>query len=183
MLETRSALHTVLGLFAVFLRDSIKRVAISGTSLPGVALADDIDGLNTACKTHAIIPLDKVALRQIRLHYDIRGTNLRPRNSFNRSLRNLVVNGGTQIAQVITHRYEKSEENEKKVASSENQEIHGGVLEDLVKKARHTTNTGETSFVTFCGIHDDKQSRGVFDREGVEYQCVGGGWRRERTVH
>ena len=71
MLETRPALHTVLGLFAVFLRDSIKRVAISGTSLPVVVSVDDVDGLDTAYKTHTIIPLDKVALRQICLHYDI----------------------------------------------------------------------------------------------------------------
>ena len=52
MLDTWRALHTVLGLFAVFLRDNIKRVIISGMILPGVTLAGDVDGLDMAYKTH-----------------------------------------------------------------------------------------------------------------------------------
>ena len=71
MLETRSALHTVLGLFAAFLRDSIKRVAISGINLPGVTLVDDAGVLDTLCKAHIVITLCKVALHQIHLHYNI----------------------------------------------------------------------------------------------------------------
>ena len=51
----------------------------------------------------------------------------------------------------------------------ENHEIHGGVLEDLVDKARHTTNTGKTSSTTFRGIDDDKQGQSVFDGEGIGY--------------
>ena len=57
MLDTRPALHTVLGLFAVFLSDNIKRVATSGISLPGVALVDDMGRLNATRKTYTIIAL------------------------------------------------------------------------------------------------------------------------------
>ena len=71
MLETRPTLHTMLGVFAAFLRDSIKRVAISGMTLPEVALADDEGGFNTACKTHADIALCKVTFHQIHLHCGI----------------------------------------------------------------------------------------------------------------
>ena len=70
------------------------------------------------------------------------------------------------------------------MAGRENQEIRGGVFEYLLKKARHTTNIGETSFVTFCGIYNDKQSQGVFDGEGIGCQGTGGsGRRKERTVN
>ena len=54
------------------------------------------------------------------------------------------------------------------MAGKENQEVRGGVLEDPAEKARHATNTGETSAVTFRGIDDDKQSQGVFDGEGID---------------
>ena len=51
------------------------------------------------------------------------------------------------------------------MASGENQEIGGGVLKDLVEKARHTFNTDTTS--SFCGIYDNKQGQGVFDEEEI----------------
>ena len=57
MLETRPALHTVLGLFAAFFRDNIKRVAISGITLPGVVLVGGLGEPNTVCKTHTAISL------------------------------------------------------------------------------------------------------------------------------
>ena len=45
------------GDFAAFLRESIKRVTISGMILPGEALADNADGLDTIRKTHIATPL------------------------------------------------------------------------------------------------------------------------------
>ena len=52
MLDTRPALHIVSGVFAVFLRDSISRVIISGMTLPRVALADDVGGFDATRRTH-----------------------------------------------------------------------------------------------------------------------------------
>ena len=52
MLGTRPALHTVLGLFAVFLRDNINRLTISGIMLPVVALVDDTGRLDGIRETH-----------------------------------------------------------------------------------------------------------------------------------
>ena len=62
------------------------------------------------------------------------------------------------------------------MASRDNQEIRGGVLEDLVEKVRHTANT-KTSITTFRGIHDDEQDQCVFDEEGIRYRgmCSGQG--------
>ena len=57
MLGTRPVLHTVLGLFAVFLRDNIKRLTITGMRLPVVALINDVAGFYTACNTHTPTPL------------------------------------------------------------------------------------------------------------------------------
>ena len=56
MLDT---LHTVLGVFefAAFLRDSIKRVTISGMILSGVALINDAEGFDAIPKTYNSIPL------------------------------------------------------------------------------------------------------------------------------
>ena len=82
-------------LFAVFLRNSIKRVAISGTTLPGVALADDVGGFDTVCNTHTDILLRRVIFCQIQLHCSIGNGDLLPRNTFNRSLRYPIVSGGT----------------------------------------------------------------------------------------
>ena len=79
------------------------------------------------------------------------------------------MSSGTQIDGVITHRCKNFEEEYKKVASGENQEIDGGVLEDLVEKPRYTFDTGTTSIVMFRRIYDDKQGRGVFD--GEEIRC------------
>ena len=52
------------------------------------------------------------------------------------------------------------------MASRENEEICGSVVEDPVEKARHTTNTGATSM--FRGIYDYNQGQGVFDEEGLD---------------
>jgi hypothetical protein len=93
----------------------------------------------------------------------------------------LVVSGGTQTNRVIAHRCQNFEENKKKVTGKENQEIHGGVLEDLVENARHTANTGETSSMTFRGIYNDKQGQGVFDEEGIGCWGMDGRWKAERT--
>ena len=57
MLDTRRALHIVLGEFAAFLRDSIKRVAISGIMLSGVRLANGVEGLDAIRKTYNSIAL------------------------------------------------------------------------------------------------------------------------------
>ena len=110
MLETRPALHTVLGVFAAFLRDSIRRVAISGMTLPGVGLVDDVGGLNVVHKTHTDITLCKVTFDQIHLHYNIWDVNLRRRKTPNLSLHYLVVSAGTRVDGVITHRCENSDE-------------------------------------------------------------------------
>ena len=57
MLDTRPALHIVLGEFAAFLRDNIKRVTISGMMLSAVALANDVGGPNVTHNTHNTITL------------------------------------------------------------------------------------------------------------------------------
>ena len=46
----------MLGVFAAFLRDSIKRVTISGMMLSGMVLVKDV-GLDTINKTHTDSPL------------------------------------------------------------------------------------------------------------------------------
>ena len=84
------------------------------------------------------------------------------------------MSGGTGIDRVIAHTWENFEEKQNKVASGENQEIHRGVLENLVEKSRHTTNTGKTYIATFRGIYNGKQSHGVFIRQGIRYQGMGG---------
>ena len=83
----------------------------------------------------------------------------------------LVVSGGTQIDRAITHRCKNFEEECEKMASGENQEIDGGVLEDLVEKPRHTVNTDMTAIMMFRGIYNDKQGQGVFNGEGI--RCWG----------
>ena len=88
----------------------------------------------------------------------------------------------TRIDRVITDRRKKFEEEQKKVTSGENQEIDGGVLEDLVEKPRRTVNTGTTSTGMFRGIYDDKQGQGVFNEEEVRCWGMGGGRRKEHTV-
>ena len=100
----------MLGVFAAFLRDSIKRVAISGMTLPEVALADDVGGFNTACKTHADIALCEVTFHQIHLHCSIRDGNLLSRKKIKRKLRCLVMSGGIRIDWAIAHRWENFEE-------------------------------------------------------------------------
>ena len=92
------------------------------------------------------------------------------------------MSGGTKINTVITYGCKNFEEKSNKVASSENQEICGGVLEDLAEKARYTTDTGRTS-MAFRGIHDDQQRRGVFDDEGIWCLWMNGGNQKARTVH
>ena len=79
-------------------------------TLPGVALVDDAGGLDTVCKTHADITLCKVTIHQIHLHYNIWDGNLLSRKTFKRSLRYLIVRGGTRINKAITHTWENFEE-------------------------------------------------------------------------
>ena len=57
MLDAWPALHIVPREFATLLRDSIKRVTISGMMLSAVALANDVDGPNAIWNTHDIIAL------------------------------------------------------------------------------------------------------------------------------
>ena len=68
MLDTWPALHIVLGDFAAFLRDSIKRVTIRGMMLSGVALVNDVEGLDAIRETYNIIAL-RVRSRSIRLPF------------------------------------------------------------------------------------------------------------------
>ena len=56
-------------------------------------------------------------------------------------------------------------------------------MADLVKKARHATNTGRTLVMTFRGVYDDKQGQGVFDAEGNVCLGMGGRKQEEHTVH
>ena len=93
----------------------------------------------------------------------------------------LFVSGGMRIEKTITHGRKDFEEKKKNVAGREKQEIRGGVLENLVEKARRTTNTGKTSTMTFRRIHDDKQGQGIFDEEGIE--CRDRGKQEDRTIH
>ena len=57
MLDTWPALHIVLGEFAAFFRDNIKRVTIIGMILSAVALTNDVEGLDAICNAHNIIAL------------------------------------------------------------------------------------------------------------------------------
>jgi hypothetical protein len=49
------------------------------------------------------------------------------------------------------------------VASKNYQEIHGGALNDIIQKARHTAGTRRM----FRRIHDNEEGRGVFNEEGL----------------
>ena len=62
------ALHTALGVFAVFLRDNIKRLIISGMMLPVVVLANDFGTLDMEYETHTATPL-WVRPRFVRFHH------------------------------------------------------------------------------------------------------------------
>ena len=55
----------MLGEFAVFLREIIKRVITTGITLLAVALADAVDGPDAACNTHNISTL-RVRSRSVR---------------------------------------------------------------------------------------------------------------------
>lgn len=68
LLDTWPALHTLRGDFAVFLRESIKRVTISGMILLVVALANDVGGLDVIYKTHTTIPL-RIRSRSVRFTF------------------------------------------------------------------------------------------------------------------
>ena len=155
MLDTWCALHTVLGLFAVFLRDNINRVIISGMILPGVALAGNVGRLDTTCGTH----IDTTLLESSSVRFASAAIFEMATYASGRGLNEAcvwhVVSGGTQINTVITHGCKNVEEKRNKVSGGENQEINGGILEDLAEKSRHTTNTGKTSHVKSCGIYDD----------------------------
>ena len=54
--------------FAAFLRDSIKRVAIIGMMLFGIALVNDVEGHDAIRQTYNIIPL-QVGSRSIRFTF------------------------------------------------------------------------------------------------------------------
>ena len=66
MLGNGPALHTVLGVFAVFLRDNIKRLTISGMILFMAALVNGVSGLEAIYKTHTDTPL-WIRSRSVRL--------------------------------------------------------------------------------------------------------------------
>ena len=84
---------------------------------------------------------------------------------------------------MVTHRCKNLEAKKYQVTSRDNQEIHGGVLADLDKKARRTTDRVKTSTMTFRRVYDDKQCQGVFDTEGMGYWGMSGGKHKEHTVH
>ena len=69
------------------------------------------------------------------------------------------------------------------MASRDNQEIGGGVLADLVEKARHTADTGKTPTTMFRGIHNDEQDQCVLDEEGIRSRGMCSGQRKKRTIH
>ena len=182
MFDTWPTLHVTSGAFAVFLRDSIKREIISGMTLSEVALAEDADGLDTTRKTHINTPL-RVRSRCVRFASSAidRTVTYSTGACLIEAYVWLVVSGGTQIDKVITHGCKNLEEKEKKVASGEDQEIRGGVLADLLEKARDAATMGKIS-VTFRGIYDDKHGQAVFDEEGIRWRGMGGGKQKERTV-
>ena len=164
------------------MRDSINRLIISGMILSGVVPINNMCGLDAMCKTHTIIPLWVKSCSIRFTSTAIFGTaTYSPGRGLIGTYVWLVVRGGTHIDR-ITHRCKKFAKNQKKVASKENQEIPSGVLKDLVEKARHTPHTGKTSIMTFCGIHDDKQGRGVFNEKGIRYWGVCSG-QQKRTYH
>ena len=95
-----------------------------------------------------------IAFRQVRLHCNILDGDLLPRKHFHRALF-VVVSSGVRI-DWIAYMCKNFKEKKQDVASRENQKICGGVLEDLVKKARYTANAGKTSGMTFRGVYDDE---------------------------
>ena len=88
------------------------------------------------------------------------------------------MSSGAQIDR-IAYRCKQFEEKKKDIASSENQELCGGVLEDFVEETRYTANTGN---MAFCRIYDDEQSQGVFDIEGIWFGGMDSRKSTERTV-
>ena len=122
--------------------------------------------------------MGKTEFRQIRLHCVILDGDLLPRKTFHRGL--VVVSGRTQTNTMVTHDRKYFEEKKKQMAGREKQEIYGGVLEDLVEKARHITNTGKT--ITFSGIYDEEQGQGIFYTEGIGCRGTDGGKWKKRTV-
>ena len=115
-------------------------------------LADDVGGPDTTRRTH--IATLWVGSRSVSFgSFLIVGTTTySPGRYLIQTCARLAMNGGTQINTVITHGCKDLEEEKEKVASRQNQEVHGGVLAGLAKKARHATNTGKTPTVTFRGI-------------------------------
>ena len=156
---------------------------ISGIILPGVALASDACGLDTTRKTHIWTPL-WVRSRSVSFGSSaIAGTATYSTGScLIEACVWPAVSGGTQIDRVITHGCKNLEEKKKNVASTENQEICGGVLTDLLEKVRDTATTDEISITAFQGIYDDKQCQGVFDNERIRCREMSGGKQKDRTV-
>ena len=103
MLGTWPALHTVLGVFAVFLSDSISRVIISGMTLPGITLINDVGGFDAICTTHTAIQL-WVRFRSVRFTFIvISGTvTYTPGRSLIGTYVWLVVSSETKLAGLLT---------------------------------------------------------------------------------
>ena len=75
------------------------------------------------------------------------------------------MSGGSQIESATTHGCEQFKENKNKVTSKENHEISGGVLKDLIKKARPPDSKRAAS--TLRGDYDEHKSRDIFNEEGL----------------
>ena len=110
MLDTWPALHIVLGEFAASLRDSIKRVTISGMMLSGEALVNDVKGLDVIPKTYNNIPL-RGRLSSVRwtLIAIFRTETYCPGRRLIGAYVCFVVSDGIQIDGAITHRRENFE--------------------------------------------------------------------------
>ena len=127
--------------------------------------------------------MGKITSCQIRLFCNSWDGDLLSRKPFNPNLCKDCSERRNANNMAITYGGKNLEEKKKEVASRDDQEIRGGVLEDLVKKALRTTNTGKTSTLTFRGINDDKHGQGVFDAEGIGCQVMDSRKEKERTVH
>lgn len=71
-----------------------------------------------------------------------------------------VMTGCTEVGLAITHRCKDLDKQHSKVASEDDQEVFGSVLNDSVENARHAASTHTT--LTFRRTYDGEEGRAIF---------------------
>ena len=93
----------------------------------------------------------------------------------------LVVNGGTKNKRVVTHRCKNLKRNHKDLTDEDYKEIHSGVLDDPIKKARYSLSTHLVSISRRIDDNDEGRSIFVEEESVLTTQITTNG--RRHTIH